>query len=372
MPDPTAFHTRVPSLLEAALVRGALAVGGVLLALALAEVGYRVIDPFPYFRESEVNRTEHGNLTEYHPLLGWRGVPGGRARFTTKNASVWLEHNAEGFRDVEPEERSPEKPAIVFLGDSFTWGYEVEFDQMFVSLLRKRRPDYELFNLSHRGYGTDQELMIFRDWSSKRRLHRVVLMFAENDVADNNSGWRNRKPKPRFELGEGGLRLTGVPVPEVPEWDPEAESESSGSVDESSLGEWLLRSHLYRDVELRIGEITEPGEPGEAERGVADCAELDLRVTGALLAEIRDEAERRGGALLIFAIPSKGELYQGEAHRPYQRCIEPLCRELRIEYHDLAPALEASWRRTYYRFGKHWTPRGHAVVAGAIEDVLFR
>jgi len=148
MPDPTASHTRVSSLLEAALARGALAVGGVLLALAVAEAGYRVIDPFPYFPESEINRTEHGNLTEYHPLLGWRGVPGGRARFTTKNASVWLEHNAEGFRDVEPEERSPDKPAIVFLGDSFTWGYEVEFDELFVSLLRERREDFELFNRS--------------------------------------------------------------------------------------------------------------------------------------------------------------------------------------------------------------------------------
>jgi hypothetical protein len=372
MPHPTAFHTRPFFLLQAALVRGALAVGGVLLALAVAEIGYRVIDPFPYFPESEANRTEHGNLTEYHPLLGWRGAPGGRARFTTKNASVLLQHNAAGFRDVEPEERSPEKPAIVFLGDSFTWGYEVEFDELFVSLLRERREDYEFFNLSHRGYGTDQELMIFRDWRSERRLERVVLMFAENDVSDNNSDWRNRKPKPRFELGEGGLRLTHVPVPEIREWDSEAESESSGSPDESSLGEWLLRSHLYRDVEFRIREIMEPGEPGETESGVEDCSELDLRVTRALLAEIRDEAEGRGGSLAVFAIPSKGELCHGEAHRPYQRCIEALCQELGIEYHDLAPALEASWYRTYYRFGKHWTPRGNKVVADAIEEVLFR
>jgi hypothetical protein len=94
-------------------------------------------------------------------------------------------------------------------------------------------------------------------------------------------------------------------------------------------------------------------------------------VTRALLAEIRDESERRGSALVIFAIPSKGQFYQGEAHHPCQRCIEALCRELRIEYHDLAPALEASRLRTYFRFGKHWTPRGHAVAAAAIEDALF-
>lgn len=348
-----------------------MALGAVLLALALAELGYRLLDPFPYFPPSEINKNQHGNLTEYHPRLGWSGVPGGRARFTTENASTWLQHNASGFRDIELEERSPDAPAIVFLGDSFTWGYEVEFDEMFVSLLRERRKDFEFFNLAHRGYGTDQALMTFREWRSKRKLYRVVLMFSENDVADNNSDWRNRKPKPRFELEEGRLTLTNVPVPRVPAWDSDAELRSRRPRGGNSLGEWLLRSHLYRDVEFRIREITEPAEPYRGRFGVPDCAEVDLRVTRALLAEIRDEAERRGSTLVVFAIPSKGELYQGEAHHPYQRCIEALCRELRIEYHDLAPALEASCFRTYYRFGKHWTPRGHAVAADAIEAVLF-
>jgi hypothetical protein len=364
-------HRRFFLGIEAALLRGALVLGAVSLALALAELGYRIFDPFPYFSPWEINKNQHGNLTEYHPRLGWSGVLGGSARFTTENASVSLQHNASGFRDIEMEERSPDKPAIVFLGDSFTWGYEVEFDEMFVSLLRERREDFEFFNLAHRGYGTDQALMTFRGWQSERRLHRVVLMFSENDGADNNSDLRNKKGKPRFELREGRLTLTNVPVPKIPEWSSETESRSSRPPDGISFEEWLLRSHLYRDVEFRIREITEPGEPYRGRLGVPDCGQIDLQVTRALLAEIRDEAERRGSTLVIFAIPSKGELYQGEAHHPYQRCIEALCRELRIEYHDLAPALEASWFRTYFRFGKHWTPRGHSVAADAIEDALF-
>lgn len=371
MPSKTASHSRFSLTLQGVLVRAVLVLGAVLLALALAELGYRLIDPFPYFPPWEINKTQHGNLTEFHPRLGWRGVPGGRARFTTKNASTWLQHNNQGFRDIELEKRSADKPAVVFLGDSFTWGYEVEFDEMFVSLLRERRKDFEFFNLAHRGYGTDQALMTFRGWQSERKLHRVVLMFAENDVADNNSDWRNEKSKPRFELGEGELTLTNVPVPEVPAWDSERGSRSSGSSGRDSIEQWLLRSHLYHDVEFRIRELTEPIEPYRGRFGVPDCGQLDLRVTRALLAEIRDEAERRGSALLIFAIPSKGELYQGEAHHPYQRCIEVICRELRIEYHDLSPAFEASWFRTYFRFGKHWTPRGHSVAADAIESVLF-
>jgi hypothetical protein len=371
MPGRTASHRGSPLGLRGALAKAALAAGAVLLALGLAEIGYRLVDPFPYFPPWEINKTQHGNLTEYHPRLGWRGVPGGKARFTTRNASTWLQHNAAGFRDVEEEERSPDGPAVVFLGDSFTWGYEVEFDEMFVSLLRERREEVEFFNLAHRGYGTDQSLMTFRGWQSEKKLRQVVLMFAENDVADNNSDWRNQKAKPRFELRKGKLTLTNVPVPRVPAWDSGGESRESRARRGSWLEGWLPRSHLYRDVEFRIREITEPGESHPGKFGVPDCAELDLRVTRALLAEIRDEAERRGSALVIFAIPSKGQLYQGEAHHPYQRCIEALCRELRIEYHDLAPALGASWLRTYYRFGKHWTPRGHAVAAAAIEDALF-
>ena len=167
------------------------------------------------------------------------------------------------------------------------------------------------------------------------------------------------------------MTLTNVPVPKVPGWSSGTASRSSRPPGGKSVEEWLLRSHLYRDVEFRIREITEPGESYRGRFGVPDCGQIDLRVTRALLAEIRDEADRRESRLVIFAIPSKGELYQGEAHHPYQRCIEALCRELRIEYHDLAPALEASWFRTYFRFGKHWTPRGHAVAADAIEDVLF-
>jgi lysophospholipase L1-like esterase len=358
-------------MLVTVLFRGALLLGSVLLTLAVGELGLRMVDPFPYISPREINKTEHGNLTEYHPRLGWRGVPGGRTRFTTENTRTWLQHNAMGFRDIEAQARSPDKPAVVFLGDSFTWGYEVEFDEMFVSLLRERHKDFELFNLAHRGYGTDQALMTLRGWSSKRRLHRVVLMFSENDVADNNSKWRYDKSKPRFELREGTLTLTNVPVPKVPTWHSRKRLRAPSPPGPDWIEAWILRSHLLRDVELRIRQVGSPLGRQRGPFGVPDCDRLDLEVTRALLAEIRAEAEGRGATLVTFGIPSKGELYQGDEHLPYQRCLEALCRELGIEYHDLAPALKASWFRTYFRYGGHWTPRGHSVVADAIGDVLF-
>ena len=33
---------------------------------------FRIFDYFPYFSQSEINMTKHGNLSEYDPLLGWK------------------------------------------------------------------------------------------------------------------------------------------------------------------------------------------------------------------------------------------------------------------------------------------------------------
>ena len=68
----------------------ALLFGSLFLCFLTIEVGYRVIDPFPYFPEEEINLTQHGNLSQYDPLLGWKGVPDGTSEFTTVNNSIWL------------------------------------------------------------------------------------------------------------------------------------------------------------------------------------------------------------------------------------------------------------------------------------------
>ncbi len=140
----------------------------------------------------------------------------GEAEFVTRNNRVWLAHNQLGFRDIEHDESSSEKPAIAFLGDSFTWGYEVEFEEMFVNRLRGRFPGYDVYNLAHRGYGTDQAYLAFKNWETERPVALVVLMFSENDVGDNSTDFNYAKPKPKFVVEQDELILTGVPVPRCP------------------------------------------------------------------------------------------------------------------------------------------------------------
>jgi lysophospholipase L1-like esterase len=331
----------------------------------LIEVAYRLVDPFPYYPPWQINVTEHGNLSQYDAELGWKGVPNARELFVTHNARVWLEHNGLGFRDIPAEDRSPDKPALVFLGDSFTWGFEVAFDDMFVNLIRRELDGREVFNLAHRGYGTDQSLLTFRRWREARPLDRVVLMFSENDPEENNSDFEYSKPKPKFEVVADELVLTGVPVPRSESW---RASRDDGD-DRKNVVEYAAylayRSHFLHDMSHRLKGLFESD-------AVPTVDEADLELTRRLLSELRDEVAGRGGRLAVVAIPSKLELMSIDGYVPYQHGLRPLCAELDVDYLDLGPAFGSAWLGTYYRAGMHWNRRGHAVAARAILDFLNR
>lgn len=342
----------------------ALACGSLLLTAGLLELGYRSFDPFPYVPPWEVEH-RFTRLTEYDPLLGWRGVPGARGELVTENARVTIQHNSQGFRDIEHVPAKPPKDAIVFLGDSFTWGYEVTAEDMFVNRLRPRLPGFEIFNVSHRGWGTDQELLALRQWSYRGRLRLVVLMFCENDIEDNNSDFRSAASAPKFSIVHGELVLGNVPPPRVAGWD-----EPLPPPRRPSLGERLasipLRSQLLHDVWFRLQQFRESGEqrPVLANR-------QPMKLTRRILEQLRDEVVARGGRLVVVAIPAWREFAGGGRYEPYQPKLERACDHLAIDFLDLAPALKASFFRTYNRLGRaHWNRNGHRVAAQAIEEFL--
>jgi len=347
----------------------ALLFGSSLFCFFVIEMGYRVLDPFPFFSRDEINHTEHGNLSTYDQALGWKGVPGGTAEFVTENNRVWLAHNGYGFRDIEHKDSNDKKPAIVFLGDSFTWGYEVEFGEMFVNQLRDRLPSYEIFNLAHRGYGTDQEFLTFTRWRDNRPLKFVILMFSENDVEDNNSSVRYTKPKPQYQLVENELVLTGVPVPKIEDWTHSRPAEMVLNSWRTKLKKILFRSHFLHVIYFRYSLFRSSNKGNRIRK---DGKGADLTLTSRILEELKKEVERRGAKLVVFFIPSKREIERLDDSLPYQIEIADLCQKRGIEYFDLASDFKTSWYRTYYRHGGHWNSRGHQVAAEAMYTYLTR
>lgn len=346
--------------------------GSLISCFLIIEIGYRVLDPFPFFSKDEINTTRYGNLSEYNPILGWKGVSGGRAEFISKNNRVSLANNRYGFRDIEHDDLRHTKPKIVFLGDSFTWGYEVEFEEMFVTRLRALLPSYEIFNLAHKAYGTDQELLTFKLWPDQGPIKLVILMFSENDVNDNNSTFRYDKWKPKYQLVDNELVLTGIPVPKLKAWADSKNVIRKANSWKTKLEKTLFWSHFLRDMAFRCNYLHNNlfQSPKKYKILRADTKKSDLTLTSAILLELKKEVERRRAKLVVTFIPSKREIEQLDEFPPYQLEIASLCQKLGIEYFDLAQYFKKSWFRTYYRRDMHWNSRGHQVAAEALYDYL--
>jgi len=342
--------------------------GTLLCCFLVAEGYFRFFDPFPYINPWEQNNTEYGNLVRYDPLLGWSGIPSKSCEFITENSWTFLRHNRQGFRDIEHSVPNTD-PAIVFLGDSYTWGYEVDWNSMFVNRLRKRLPHYELFNISMRGYGTDQEMIAFRQWSPQGSIKCVIVMFCDNDFTDNAQFIRYGKFKPQFVMRDGQLVLTHIPVPPISLWRAGNLVPRHPSFHERLKG-LILQSQFLNELYFRLTHLKELQRKALVPRD-AEVENYEDQITDQILHALDQEVAKKGAKLVVVAIPSKREFVQKNGQIPYQQRLERICKGFKdVNYIDLAPYFRKSPFRTFFRFGVHLNERGNEVIADALYDYL--
>lgn len=103
-------------------------------------------------------------------------------------AQYWRPFNEMVFRDLPLAGRldRPE-PRLYFLGDSFTAGAGVAFeDSYFFQVAWQPNPGYNAFNLGRPGASTRQELATLRDFDARTGGHArvVVHQYFSNDIED--------------------------------------------------------------------------------------------------------------------------------------------------------------------------------------------
>ena len=159
---------------------------------------------------------ERDRFWKYDSLLGWAHEPGQEGIFETPQFRTVVRINENGLRDREHSyERQNDIKRILVLGDSFAWGYGVEESERFSQLLEKSL-GVEVINAGVSGYSTDQELLWYRNEGIKYETDLVILVFAGNDVGDNDQQLVNTiYYKPKFVIEEGQLVLKGYPVPKT-------------------------------------------------------------------------------------------------------------------------------------------------------------
>jgi hypothetical protein len=257
--------------------------------------------------------------------LGWAPIPNASATFTGLR-TIEVRNNSLGLRDIEPDRAR--KPTVMFVGDSFVWGYDVAASERFTDRLRQELPAARIVNAGVLGYGTDQEyLLLDRLWDAVKPDLVVLTYCTGNDRIDNSANMSGGGYyKPYLARGpDGSWRFAGQPVP----WSRHVYFRDDVLVRHL----WLARAAVTGFVHLRhpAAEVPDP--------------------TDELVAMMAGLVESRGAKFLVGL----------QFHEPQ---IEAMLRARGIPFtaFDDAP--------TYPANGNHWTPEGHEIVARRLMPLL--
>lgn len=276
----------------------------------------------------------------FDPVLGWRMIPG-----VTRTGPMWggtlpTTLNSSGWRDEEFGPRNPGRTRLVALGDSFTFGFGVDFGARYTEQLEALCPGLEVCNLGMNAIGPDQEELILEHHGLALEPDLVLCqVYEDNDFTDVACTTNGYWPKPWFRLTAGELEFVPPPHP----W-------HVGLRESSYLGEALFRALQAR---MAYKELAPEWEG-------ADTSELIAR----LLVRMRALATKRGSHLLVLLVTT------GKRAREMARLRSALER-------DGVETLEArAWfdtpeeRARYLLSDGHWNAEGHRLAAEGLAREL--
>lgn len=341
------------------LLRFALILAGALVAALAAELALRATNSLP-----EIDNPLH-SFHESDPVLGWRGKADVHMRFRRSDFNVPVEHGSDGWRIPDPPRPLHPTRRVLFLGDSFTWGWGVGQGQVFTDYLQRRLPPaVAVYNRGVTAFGTAQEYLLLQRELAERQYDAVVVMFFQNDVHDNVTPKSGRRPL--FELAGDELVPPGRPA--RPLMSPVRRFFKDHS-----------RAFQLVDFELNQVNVWFSGEwqePAFAE-GVADVDYHTLpgaALTMRLLAEMQRLTVAHGAQLVLVYLPHRSEIEGAVSPYPYIRAVHALVGELAaqqgIALVDLSgPFREQAQHGRALTFAQddHWSPAGHELAA----DVLL-
>jgi hypothetical protein len=335
----TARMSGVVGNLALAAVSLAIANAVASVALRSPSVANRVFSEAAVWRAAWLMRPHAAMLPHdlFDPELGWTLAP--NLRDVPLPGTGTVNSESHGVRGAH--ERALAKPAgeirIVAIGDSFTFGDEVDDGETFSAALENDLPTAEVLNLGVHGYGHDQMLLRLRRDGLAFAPDVVLLGWVDMDKERDILDFRDYA-KPRFELSDGRLVLATSRIPAPAE---------------------LLRSRRFTPALVLLAEGT-----WERFRSTDDPARA-VAVAAALSAEIA-RTVRAAGAVPVFV-----DLPDPRNSTAPSRLMSDLCDAEHIECvfpgNALASAAASGTRLIRVN---HYTPDANRIVAASIRRHL--
>ncbi len=301
----------------------------------------------------------------YDAQLGWSHRPNQEGMHRHADFQVRVAINEHGMRDAPAQvEREPARPRMLFLGDSFGWGFGVERHEGVVELLEQSEParadDWEILNASVSGYGTDQQLLWYQTEGRQFQPDVVFLLLHPNDFLDNHQPSRYGYAKPAFELAGEGLELGNVPVPQ---------KRRRRQVERWVYNNVALYPHLVALPDLiseaalpwfqPVEEVAVPARTGRAKWHLAD---EHLEITYRLLGALKAEVEADGARLVVGSVRMVPHL---------RRFLAETLEELDVPHQPLGDTFRGFPREQHhFQSDPHWNAAGHRLAADTFEAFL--
>lgn len=278
--------------------------------------------------------TDERNLTySYDDTLGWFPIKNLETKYQGVNL-INVKNNNIGFRDVEYDEfLRNKKPNILFIGDSFVWGYDVEAEDRFTEILRKKIGNkYNIFNFGVSGYGTDQEFLLLKKYYDEFKPKMVFIILCQNDY-DNNSAnvVYHGYYKPYFVSDGSKLSLNGYPIKVSGNYKILKFEENYPILARSHIAKWS--SIIYERVRYNMDKKTLKDPTKE------------------IFLEVKKFLNEKGSKLVVGTIEDDKEIHK-------------FFLDNNISYINLSDA------QRYNSHGNHWTPKGNDFVASEIFKFL--
>ena len=317
------------------------------------------------------------NLFEYHPRLGYRFIPGIRARVRHENGGYMVSCNASGFRC--DHDLTPQKPRgsfrVLLFGDSYTAGDGVSNRQRYGDLIESYFEDMQLLNFGLPGSGTDQQYLVFEEYANDLEYDLMMVCPLVENIVRNNSVYRVtanttdgllvRRAKPYFELNDNQLKLCNVPVPKdvkPVEDDTRSPNGTNGCPTNMQRAARMVyqRYPKFHCFMQRVRNIRYPKE-------YENTDDPGWQLMKAILIRW---AKRAKSDVLICPLPTFAHVNRCLRSDGYRQRFAELNHLGNVRYVDILPQFwqldSRDRQRCRFPFDDHPSPFGHQVIADAL------
>lgn len=318
----------------------------------------------------------HRQLMQHDPVLGYRFAPSLKMRIPHEGGGYLVKTNQDGFRcnhNVTARKRKAHR--VLVFGDSYTAGDGISNGKRYSDVLEQSLEDTEVLNFGLSGTGTDQQYLIFQQYSDSLEYDAVIISVLVENIQRNvvrYREWSDRAgesicvPKPWFELSpQGELALMGVPVPASYKKNPSTSPRGGGESILSSARRMVNRAGPdFKDWLQRVTRFQPLPEYDSADH-------YSWKLMRAILAKWVSETKV---PVVIAVIPVYQYVEETASYKNVRKRFDELAQLCGVPIYHVVDDLRVyppEVRRSFrFRTDVHLTPAAHKLVGEAMARVV--